>query len=150
MTNYEYFKDEIIELLVSGREMAVEDDKPIACKDTSCCRCDLYGKNPPLISCEPAVKAWLNAEHIEKPKLTKKERMFCELYGIGWIAMDADGTIWWHNNKPSNNGCAWISSGRSYANISTLPDINFSFITWDDEEPWSVEDLLKLEVEEEG
>ncbi len=27
-------------------------------------------------------------------------------------------------------------------------DLDFEFIEWEDEEPWAVEDLLKLEVEE--
>ena len=36
---------------------------------------------------------------------------------------------------------------NQYINNLILNDCNFSFIKWEDDEPWAVSDLLKLEVE---
>ena len=149
MTNFEYFKDEIIKLLVDGREMAVVDGEPIACKDTSCCMCDL--KPNILKSCRECTKAWLNAEHIEKPKLTKKERQFCELVETGWIIRDIQGNLWCSKNKPAyiidDEGCeTWMSRAGILIDCR-FPNCKFEFVKHDDKEPWSVEELLKLEYE---
>lgn len=147
MTNYEFYKDEIIGLVVNGRKLAVQDDKPIACKDTSCCVCDIYVRSPG--SCKDLLKKWLNAEHVEKPKLTKKERMFCELVETGWIARDFGGKLYHYACEPSKGGRDWFNGNFDlWIPENVLHDCTFSFITWGDEEPWSVEELLKLEVME--
>ena len=87
MTNYEYFKDELIDLFSNYNSqqsgIAVVDGRPVSCIGTDCGECELMGLNHH--DCLPKRKVWLNAEHIEKPKLTKKERMFCELVETGWI-----------------------------------------------------------------
>jgi hypothetical protein len=154
MTNYEYFKDEIIERVSELRNymesFAVVDGKPVNCMGTSCGVCEL--NKSPIGACKEKRKAWLNSEHIEKPKLTKKERQFCELVETGWIARDRDGKIHFRTYEPFSKGFnCWSGQpgkdGQFFNLNKTCPDLNFSFITWDDKVPWSVEDLLKLEVE---
>ena len=50
--------------------------------------------------------------------------------------------------KPMKDASEWDSVGYAIW-MKTLPDTpQFEFIKWTDEEPWAVEDLLKLEVEE--
>lgn len=146
VTNYEYFKDEIIEMVVNGKSLAVVYGKPARCCETPCGSCgahDACGE-----TCVENLKAWLNAEHIEKPKLTKKERQFCELVETGWICRDKDETVWWLGDTPNKTSGSWCCCKQNHANLTHIADINFSFITWDDKEPWSVEELLKLEVED--
>lgn len=68
-TNYEHFKDEIIEN--SGYCFALVDGKPCQCSDVSCSECGFstgYG-------CSENIKEWLNKPY-EKPvyKLTKFEK----------------------------------------------------------------------------
>jgi hypothetical protein len=97
-----------------------------------------------------------------QPVLTKKEKTFCELLETGYIARDESGSLYYYSRyKPTKNiKCAsWELSGDNYSedyHRITYDDlleylgynIKFSFITWEDEEPWRVEDLLKLRVED--
>ena len=158
MTNYEYYKEELIELFsqrtAEASGIAVVDGAPTACKRTYCGMCDLYElpESSCNDNCMSARKAWLNAEHIEKPKLTKKERMFCELVETGWISRDKYGALHYRtgDNKPNKKNDHWLGMVNCFCNyLSNWPiDLDFFFITWNDKEPWSVEELLKLEVME--
>lgn len=81
------------------------------------------------------------------PKLTKKEKAFCELTGSGYIARDDDTDLWWHEFLPKKSKvCGWVSGGQNI-HLDVFDEISFSFIHWEDDLPWAVEDLLKLEVE---
>lgn len=153
VTNYEYFKDEIIELVTDGDNIALRDGRPVRCGNMR--GCDICGFSSVSGNCCGPRKAWLNAEHIEKPKLTKKERQFCELVETGWIARDCCGHLNYrpYDNKPHKDLCGlnWkgdLLTGTVLHCINVTLPINFSFITWDDKEPWSVEELLKLEYEQ--
>lgn len=82
-------------------------------------------------------------------KLTKKERTFCELIRDGYIARDSNGEIWWYSYKPHKAAEGdWDGSGEFILPLEMFHGISFTFITWEDEQPWAVEDLLKLEVED--
>lgn len=150
MTNFEYYKEEILEITNKGYAVAVIDNKPMECPAiTYCDECQFKSR----ISCMRDRMKWLYEEHVEKPKLTKKERQFCELVDTGWIARDYDEKLFFYQiNKPCKNGTYWKTKGNRYQNLSQIMfmdiDLDFTFITWEDEEPWSVEELLKLEVEE--
>lgn len=146
MTNFEFWKDtlaEIVETGGAGANVAIVNDKPVRCSEIhDCKKCDRCGKCN-----EATLIKWLMEKHIEKPKLTKKERMFCELVETGWIARDKDNKIWLHFNNPTKRADEWYGVGYSMYHVfkGVTP---FSFIKWEDEEPWAVEDLLKLEVEQ--
>ena len=139
MTNFEYWKDELAKIAKTDDDIGILHGKPVECNDVCGCEnCDRDGRCN-----EAALIDWLMQEHIEKSKLTKKERMFCELVETGWIARDKNIGLWWHNEKPSKGKTTWSSGFCS----KLYPTVNFPFIKWEDKEPWSVEDLLKLEVE---
>lgn len=147
MTNFEYYKDEILKVVnYTGSRFAINHDtgEIISCVGCSCDSCEFGYKKS--LRCGREKMCWLYAEHIEKPKLTKKERQFCELFETGWIARDRDGELYHCKCKPYKNDGEWIN-GSFDINIHNFPDVPFSFITWDDKEPWSVEELLKLEYE---
>ena len=153
VTNFEYFKDEIIDILSvphhTASSLAVVDGGPKRCSEVDCTKCDLNYSIDGETNCTKKRKAWLNAEHIEKPKLTKKERMFCELVETGWIARDKDDKLYHHKSKPIKGTYDWFGGAFDICiSNTTISDCKISFITWDDEEPWSVEELLKLEVEQ--
>lgn len=140
MTNFEFWKGRLAEIAEENEDVAIFAGKPIeCCRMEDCKNCYRHG------NCTDGVLIkWLLEEHIEKPKLTKKERMFCELVETGWITRDRNGAIWWGYKRPTKKVCSWIGAGATlYAGAIA----KFSFIKWEDEEPWSVEDLLKLEVE---
>ena len=149
MTNFEYYKEEILKISNKGHTPMLHNGIPNgSCEECDCSisgTCDLYNTS----DCTAALLKWLYEEHIDKPKLTKKERQFCELVETGWIARDGDpDNIIWYKGKPvkSNGVPIWNFYGNTIDLNRTL-NLDFSFITWEDEEPWSVEELLKLEVE---
>lgn len=84
----------------------------------------------------------------QKPKLTKRERAFCELFKTGWITRDAFSDLEWYELKLYKIKSCWELGEGDCFDMMFIPYINemFKFITWEDEEPWAVEDLLKLEV----
>ena len=149
MTNFEFYKEEILNLINSGRVVAKVNGKIVSCGATKCSDCDFGG------NCERNRFTWLYAEHIEKPTLNRYERGFCKALRTGWLARDKDDAVYWHKKKPAKDfrDDSWfveksaafhLRSSVSYAN----PEICFHFIKWEDDEPWSVEELLKLEVRE--
>ena len=150
MTNFEYYKEEILNIINENEDFGLLNNKPTPCVHIGCEECDLdQGR------CSKDVFKWLYAEHKEQPKLTKKERQFCELVETGWITRDRDGKLGFRTLKPSKGISYWNVDDHEHPDYIYMPiyhkpifECNFSFITWDDAEPWSIEDLLKLEVEE--
>lgn len=74
-TNYEHFKDEIIENC--GFTFALVGGKPHKCSDVNCCDCGFSTGN----GCSEKVKEWLKQPY-EKPtyKLTKFEKELLQCY----------------------------------------------------------------------
>ena len=155
MTNFEYFKDIILKITNRGEHLAIVDGKPVACESFNDCRdcCQLD-----MANCQIDRMKWLYAEHIEKPRLTKKERQFCELVESGWIARNKNGDLYFYEpyieppyKLDKADSTIWRHDAMMYFlsdENSDLFHIQFTFIKWGDTEPWSIEDLLKLEVEE--
>lgn len=148
MTNYEFYKEEILQMCREGDGVRVfalaNPNKLYKHNGNPCCSC----------SCE--LLEWLYAEHVEKPKLTKQERKFCELLEDKdcWFVRDSDETLCLFVDKPyKEDGEDMWWADKTGAAIMTGDDLSIfevkmTFIKWEDEEPWSVEELLKLEVEE--
>lgn len=151
-TNFEFYKEKIIDALKSKNSMACCCMKTLAAlKNVDATelfqnRC----RGRCCSECWNEVFEILKQEHSEEPKLTKRERAFCEAVQTGWIARDKNGSLFWYGAMPGTKGKAiWMCfDPRSYQmfNMGSL----FKFITWSDEKPWSIEDLLKLEVIEEA
>lgn len=145
MTNLEKYKKEILRLVDNDATIAVskKDLRPCYCIDTECTNC-LFSPE----DCHTALIEWLCQEYQDPaPKLTKAERGFCEIVKTGYIARDAvKKCLVYYSEEPEKdlNGYYWYSP---YDSVE-LPLEPFSFITWGDEKPWSIEDLLKLEVKE--
>lgn len=156
MTNFEFYKDEINDVTINrGRRFALVDDKILPCDLVACQDCKFTCT---WAGCTVKKFEWLYQEHIEKPTLSKRERLFCELVETGYIARDEDGELRWYLVKPvkSMSAYEWMPDHSKYVVSANCPicgtpfmgDKNFPFIKWEDDEPWAVEDLLKLEVRE--
>lgn len=138
MTNFEKYQKEILNI-VSKQSLAVKEGKPASCDETNCNECMLDVRQ-----CGRELIKWLYAE--ANTILTAKERTFCEIISEGYIARDKDGDLFYsQSDKPCKEDEIWVVD---YNNYIALPEDLFKFITWEDEEPWTVEELLKLEVEE--
>lgn len=138
MTNFEKYQKEILNI-VSKQSLAVKEGKPASCDETNCNECMLEATQ-----CVRELIKWLYAE--AKLILTAKERAFCEIVGEGYISRDKDGELFYsQSDKPYKDDEIWVVDCNDYI---TLPGDLLEFITWEDEEPWAVKELLKLEVEE--
>ena len=81
-------------------------------------------------------------EESDKIKLTKTEMDFCKVAKCGFIARDKDGKLFVFNDLPIKLVTTWCNF---YYTRKELESEYFSFITWKDE-PWDIQDLLKLEI----
>ena len=92
---------------------------------------------------------WLMSPYKPELVLTAREKHFVEFAQEGWLARDADNSLWWYEDKPIR-ACMTKWSYRKFAKRLSDKPYNFEqcfrFITWEDEEPWAVEDLRKLIV----
>ena len=141
ITNFEKYKDEILSITDFGDNIAFVDGKVcirnhmIDCSDCS------FGELNGMDTCYKNIVEWLCS--YTKPTLTRRERAFCEYAQIGHITRDQNGQLFHAVELPIKEELAWSGGVR----CEHIEYVDFNFITWDDEEPWSVEDLLKLEVE---
>ena len=144
MTNLEYWKDRILEITNKGTTVALESGNPKECFYTNCYNCGFYNNTR---SCNKVRFEWFYSEHEEKPKLTKRERKLCEALETGWIAANKSGNVYWYSNLPVKLYTMYQIRGGDSIRISGA-GFHFDFIDFEDEEPWKVENLLQLEVEE--
>lgn len=143
-TNFEVYKDKILEIANKDDDFGVVNGEVGSCVASKCEKC-LFRICNGICSTVSKIQ-WLYAEHIEAPKLTKRERAFCEAVQTGWIARDMDDSVYWYAEFPGKEDNVW--SAFTYAKISSM-GLNFPFTKWEDAKPWDVEDLLKLDVIEE-
>lgn len=82
-------------------------------------------------------------ERKEKTKLTEDEKVILRNIDkdYKYITRDEDGTLSFHVVKPHKEAYFWSSYNANY--VSDLFPNLFKFIQWEDEEPYSIEDLLK-------
>lgn len=142
MTNFEKYKEKIAKIVRNDKFISLNKNTRVLgeCGSISCYNCRFLG------NCAIEALEWLYEEYQEPaPKLTKKERAFCEIVRHGYIARDENGSIACHFPEPQKN--IPRHSWHNFYNYKIFLDENsFSFIEWKDEKPWSIEDLLKLEV----
>ena len=82
-------------------------------------------------------------ERKETPKLTEDEKAILRNLPkeYKWIARDKNGWIFLYTNRPVKSNF-WLNACESARLV--FPHL-FQFIKWEDEEPYSIEDLLKGE-----
>ena len=159
MTNKEYYKEQILDIACSGAAIAVDKateeiascgyiygDGSITCEQ---CLFNLNDRG----ECEEKCKEWCASEHIERPKLTKNEKMFLSLLKEKWKYMvrDQNGDLFICDTQPIKDIDVWDQKKCNWVWIDDrlLDSCKFTMVKWEDEEPWSIEDLNKLPVKEE-
>ena len=138
-TNFEVYENKIIDWIGAGNcsGFLIAGIKGVDVKET----CAGHACH----ECRKTLAALLAEEHIELPKLTKRERAFCEAVQTGWIARDRNGSLCWFPDDAVVKKSGIIWHAEKYVCISHFK-LQFLCIKWEDEKPWSIEDLLKLEV----
>ena len=82
-------------------------------------------------------------ERKEKPKLTEDEKVILRSLpkDYKWIARDLSGMVYIFIERPEKGQAIWYGCGQPMIPFYHL----FQFIQWEDEEPYSIEDLLGKE-----
>lgn len=152
-TNMEHFRGEIEKILDKGNVIAVSKDgrRVFECNARGVCKECLCGDTE-LLPCDVKLMQWLMSEYKPEPVLTAREKHFVKCIEDGWLTKSKSNIITWWEKKPSRDGKhGWIVTDTS--GFVYLQEIHpcafgnmFPFITWEDEEPWSVEELRKLKV----
>lgn len=73
VTNKEYWKDEIVDLVINGAQIDLVDKKPVLCKITSCNECDFHA----VVDCGSALINWANLEYV--PEKIQREVKNCKV-----------------------------------------------------------------------
>ena len=93
-------------------------------------------------NCGEGIGHWLKLEHKEIPKLSDAERVILENVDkeFKWISRDKDGSLYVFKAKPYKDYEIWQGGGgEPYVFYNHL----FQFITWNNSEPYNIEELLK-------
>ena len=149
MTNREKYAEQILDIACSGERIAVDiatgEVKP--CEKTKCKDCKFYSGEK-VKGCKVSTKEWCNSRYIEKPKISRKDRMFleCIIDRYKYMVRDMDGDIYVYQNKPIKMFDVWDNGGE-IQDISYFK-IDFPMVRWKDEKPWLIEDLKNLKVVE--
>ena len=150
MTNFEYYKDEIKKIADTGRFIALHNRTIVACRSIRCDDCEFKGHLVSVFSsnCHKYMLQWLCKERKRKQKLTTREYHILKAIGRGYLTKDQDGKICANVSKPKKYGVVWINSENR---VTTMfwPKELFNFIKWEDNEPYSIEEMLTWEHEEE-
>ena len=152
MKNKEKFAKEIIDVACKGDIIAVtKDNKVVGCDDIYCEQC-LFDIDNLCHREDNILYRWAESEYVEKPTITSREEKFLGslLPKYKYIARDNNDALYVHYNKPirDDKNEVWVSDNTDYIPESIFGSI-FHFIKWENEEPWSIEDLKKLEVKDE-
>ena len=142
-----------MEIACSGNSIAVtkEGGRIASCCDTFCVECLFCGGN-----CKEKVREWTESECVEKQVISKRDRAFLDYLGeeCKFIARDENGELFVYIGEPHKLIDCWEAD--CCENIICEADkplrmfnVNLPMIKWEDDKPWLIEDLKKLEVVEE-
>ena len=86
----------------------------------------------------------------EEPTITSAEKVLLENVEkkYKYIARNHDSTLFLFGDKPTKEKWMWVRALDSYASSFTIYSHLFPMVKWEDEEPWLIEDLLKLPEKE--
>ena len=149
-TNMEHFRGEI-EAFISAKSnfgKSKADGTINHCHIIGCDNCEFIEKG---MSCDTGTIKWLMSEYKPEPVLTAREKHFVECINDGFIVRDENPyRLHWFSKKPRKTRCGWTADSITQIErirTNAMFDVDmFPFITWEDEEPWSVADLRKLKA----
>ena len=150
MKNREKFAKEILDIACKGNHFGVtKAGEIISCPETDCAKC-LFNDD---IDCDISLEQWSESEYVEKNTITSREKKFLDvlLPKLKYIARDSNNSLYVYPIKPIRFGAHWMVKNDYYF-YKIAKDMYgdmFDFIKWEDEKPWSIEDLKKLEVRDE-
>lgn len=148
MKNKEKYAKEIMDIACSGNRIAVMkgSGRIVPCDGVLCSVCLFCGS----IDCRKSIKDWLESEYVEKPVISERDKAFFEYLDkqYEYLARDKTGQLYVHRVKPHKVGIFWTNAGRTFC-LNDRINVDFPMVKWEDDKPWLIGDLKKLEVVEE-
>lgn len=148
MKNKERYAKEIVQIVCDGSCVAVDKatGNPVSCNNIVCIDCTLSNKG----GCKIALKEWAESEYIEKPVISKKDKVFLEYVKEEYkcIARNKNGELFLYRLTPYKEEGVMNWIGRNCSCLHLKYNVDLPMVKWSDEEPWLIEDLKKLEVVE--
>lgn len=145
MKNKEKYSKKIVELACDGNDIAVDKrtGKVDSCDYISCSNC-LFNDNK---DCDKPRREWAESEYIKKPVIDKKDRVFLEYLGeeLKYIVRSKSDNLIAYQNSAEKREDGWVIDFGEIKSLQKL-NIDFPMVKWEDDEPWLIEDLKKLEV----
>ena len=146
MKNKEKYAKEIIEIACSGDSIAVikKSGHIASCNNTNCNLCLFRDSD-----CHKETRQWAESEYIEKPVISKRDRAFLEYLGkeLKYIVRSKSDNLIVYQNSAEKREDGWAIDPGAIKSLQKL-NIDFPMVKWEDDEPWLIEDLKKLEVVE--
>lgn len=152
MKNKEKFAKGIIEIACDGDSIAVvrSTGELRPCCEISCEECLFHSSNTER--CKEKAREWAEAEYVERPVISKRDRAFLDCIGntYKYVVRDRNGKLFVCKNVYAVND-EWFSkgcvAGSDYTYISGF-DVQFPMVKVISSTVWSIEDLKNLEVAE--
>ena len=152
MTNGEFYEDDMNNLEATGKYIAIINGQPKDCAEVDCNQCARYTPCGDHMRCSALkLMQWAFSEYIPpKPKLTKRQRAFCECFAAGWLVRQNNGTLVLFNWFPNKTGNIWCRQESDPICPILMNEMfpEFPFITSKDE-PINIFTMLLWGEEEE-
>ena len=146
MKNKEKYAKEIIEIACDGNCIAVDKRTGTVypCNHILCSNCLFVDSH----NCDR--REWAESEYIEKQVISKKDRAFLEYLDndLKYIARDKNSILMAYEHTGKKDENSWMLDSGSIKSFFRL-NVQLPMVKWEDEKPWLIEDLKKLEVVEE-
>ena len=151
MENREKFAKEILDIACKGDTFSVTKSGEITFCDRFKCDMCKFNDSTGEKSCRTKRYEWSKYKYIGKSTITSREKNFLDALPskCKYIARDKDNLLCAYYDKPIRGNKFWITNYAFHDMPKDMHGDVFSFIKWDDEEPWSIDDLKKLEVKDE-
>lgn len=144
MLNAEKHKKEILDITEEGYNFAVSKDRQNivkGCNGNECENC-IFDDN--YYGCDFSRTKWLLSEYKENIKLTRLEfemLKWLEKEGYKFIIRNPNDNPMAYDSKPEKVLHGWVHGNR-YKLLSSFDEL-FQFVRREDEEPTSIQDVLK-------
>lgn len=143
MKNKEKFIDKLADFACTRDNIAMNvKGELVGCYNLLCENCKFYTEK----DCRTASRKWLEREYVEQMVISRKDVRLLECIkdGYTYVARDLSGDVFLYIDKPEKGSRTWFSD-TEFLSIKRF-DVSFPMVKWEDEEPWNIEDLRKLEV----
>ena len=146
MKNFEAYEDKIKEL--EGNIALNKSNELVSCIGFRCYDCKFDSSNGKY--CSQVMFEWLYEEYKKsKIKIPLATKVILESLNdkYEWIAKDKNGQVWVYGIKPikDNEVKKWFTSsgGATWGFKDAFKKELFNFLSWEDEEPTNIKELLE-------